>query len=202
LNRHSVNYYQLQVSIRRAAEHLIAKKKKNSIQHVLQAIEMEKLTDYTCNPEYLQEYNRLMCRQEKFLKEVLNVNRASSIVNLEGVGDVEVIHLKNYQNLVLTQAFDLKARLIAYWKIVLRRLIDVIALHLMLNINELVNVDLQKEICNELLSSSGGGVERLLEESPSISGKRQKLSRSVTVLKESKETVSNIMDRIGNYGDN
>lgn len=202
MNRHSVNYYQLQVSIRRAAEHLIAKKKKNSIQHVLQAIEMEKLTDYTCNPEYLQEYNRLMCRQEKFLKEVLNVNRASSIVNLEGVGDVEVIHLKNYQNLVLTQAFDLKARLIAYWKIVLRRLIDVIALHLMLNINELVNVDLQKEICNELLSSSGGGVERLLEESPSISGKRQKLSRSVTVLKESKETVSNIMDRIGNYGDN
>ncbi|RHN42710.1 putative dynamin central domain, Dynamin superfamily [Medicago truncatula] len=86
LNRHSANYYQLQVSIRRAAEHLISKKKKNSIQHVLQAVEMEKLTDYTGNPEYLQEYNKLMSHREVFLKEVLNVDRASSTVKLEGVG--------------------------------------------------------------------------------------------------------------------
>lgn len=202
MNCHSANYYQLQLSIRRAAEHLITKKKKNSVQHVLQAVEMEKLTDYTCNSDYLQEYKKLMANQEAFLKEVLNANGKSSTVNLEGHGDIEVAHLKKYQHVLLTQAFDLKARLIAYWKIVQRRLIDVIALHLMLSINELVNVDLQKEICNELLSSSGGGVERLLEESPSMSGKRQKLSRSVKVLKESKETVANIMDRIGNYGDN
>ncbi|GAU18793.1 hypothetical protein TSUD_80820 [Trifolium subterraneum] len=201
LNRHSANYYQLQVSICRAGEHLIAKKKKSSIQHVLQAVEMEKHTYYTCHPEYLQEYNRLMSLQEEFLKEVLNASRKTSTVKLEGVGDIEVNHLKKYLNM-LTQAYDLKARLIAYWKIVLRRLIDVIALHLMLSINELVNVDLSKEICNELLSSTGGGFERLLEESPSISGKRQKLSRSVKVLKESKETVANIMDRIGAYGDN
>jgi interferon-induced GTP-binding protein Mx1 len=142
-----------------------------------------------------------MSLQEAFLKEVLNDSRKTSNVKLEGVGDIEVNHLKKYPNM-LTQAYDLKARLIAYWKIVLRRLIDVIALHLMLSINELVNQDLQKEICNELLSSTGGGVERLLEESPSISGKREKLRRSVKVLRESKDTVANIMDRIGVYGDN
>ncbi|CAL5214235.1 unnamed protein product [Lathyrus oleraceus] len=197
LSRHSANYYQLQVSTRRAAERLIAKKKKISIQHVLQAVEMEKHTDYTCNPDYLQEYNKLMLDQEEFVEEVLDVNRTSSTVNLEGLGDIEVNHLRNCQN-DLNEAFDLKARSIAYWKIVLRRLIDVIALHLMLSINELVDVDLHKEICNEL----GGGVERLLEESPSISGKREKLSRSVKVLEESKETVANIIDRIGVYGDN
>ncbi|CAJ2677309.1 unnamed protein product [Trifolium pratense] len=202
LNRHSANYYQLQVSIRRAAGHLIAKKKKNCIQHVLQAVEMEKLTDYTCNPEYLEEYNKIVSHQVAFLNEVSNVKRLTSTVNLEGYGPIEVAQLKNYPHQVLTQAYDLKARLIAYWKIVLRRLVDVIALHLMLSINELVNVDFQKELCNGLLSSAGGGVERLLEESPSISGKREKLSRSVKVLKESKETVANIMDRIGVYGDN
>jgi hypothetical protein len=103
---------------------------------------------------------------------------------------------------VLNEAFDLKARLISYWKIVLRRLTDVIALHLMLSINKLVNIDLEKEIFKELSSSTGGGVERLLEESPSISGKREKLNRSVKVLRESKETVANIMDRIGVYADN
>ncbi|XP_050898187.1 dynamin-related protein 4C-like [Lathyrus oleraceus] len=196
LSRHSANYYQLQVSTRRAAERLIAKKKKISIQHVLQAVEMEKHTDYTCNPEYLQEYNKLMLHQQVFVKEVLNANRISSTVKLEGFGDIEVNHLKNCQN-VLSEAFDLKARLIAYWKIVLRRLIDVIALHLMLSINELVDVDLHKEICNEV----GGSIESLLEESPSISMKREKLSRSVRVLRASKDTVAKIMDRIGVYGD-
>ncbi|KAL5053715.1 hypothetical protein RYX36_034397 [Vicia faba] len=203
LNRHSLNYYQLQVSIRRAAELLIEKKKKSSIQHVLQAVQMEKLTDYTCNPEYLKEYNNLMSHQEGFLKEVMNVNREGNTVKLEGVGDITVVHLMKYPDmLTLAQAYDLKARLIAYWKIVIRRLIDVIAMHLMLSINELISTDLQKEICHELLAPSGGGVQRLLEESPSISGKRERLSRSVKVLRESKDTVANIMDRIGVYGDN
>jgi hypothetical protein len=196
MNRHSANYYQLQVATRRAVEHVIAKKKSNSIQHVMQAVDMEKHTDYTCNPEYLQEYNELMSYQEAFLKNVLDDDQCSSTVKLEGVGNIKVNHLIEYPINVLNQAFDLKARLIAYWKIVLRRLIDSIALHLMLSINELINNDLQKEICNEL----GGSVERLLEESPSISGKRQSLSRSVKVLRESKETVANIMDRIGVYG--
>ncbi|WJX47324.1 dynamin GTPase [Trifolium repens] len=199
LKRHCENYYQLQVSTRRAAENLIVKKKKNSIQYVLESVEMEKHTDYTCNPEYMQEYNKLVSHQEAFLKEVLNANRETSTVNLEGVGDIEVNHMMEYHNVLLTQAFDLKARLISYWKIVVRRLIDVIALHLMLSINKLVNIDLEKEIFKELSSSTGGGVERLLEESPSISGKREKLNRSVKVLRESKETVANIMDRIGVY---
>ncbi|XP_058735809.1 dynamin-related protein 4C-like [Vicia villosa] len=203
LNSHSSNYYQLQVSIRRAAEILIAKKKKSSTQHVQQAVQMEKHTDYTCNPEYLQEYNKLMSHQEAFLKEVMNVNREGNTVKLEGVGEIDVVKLMKYPDmLTLVQAYDLKARLIAYWKIVLRRLIDVIALHLMLSINELISNDLNKEICHELLNPSGGGVERLLEESPSISGKRERLSRSVKVLRESKDTVANIMDRIGVYGDN
>lgn len=75
LNHHSSNYYQLQVSTRRAGEKLIAKKKKSSIQHVMQAVEMEKQTDYTCNSEYLLEYNKLIFQQEAFLKEVLNTEQ-------------------------------------------------------------------------------------------------------------------------------
>ncbi|XP_004504261.1 dynamin-related protein 4C [Cicer arietinum] len=198
LNRHSSNYYQLQVSARRAGVKLIEKKKKISIQHVIEAIEMEKLTDYTCNPEYLLEYNKLISQQDEFLKQVLCTATNPTHVNLKGVGEIDVVNLRNYPHL-LSQAFDLKARIIAYWKIVLRRFIDSIALRLMLSINELINTDLQKEIVDDVLSSGGGGIERLLEESPYISGKRQKLSRSVNVLRESKETVAKIMDRIGIY---
>ncbi|XP_057426292.1 dynamin-related protein 4C-like [Lotus japonicus] len=210
LKLHSGDYYQLQVSTRRAGQSLIGMKKQNSIKHVLEAIEMEKHTDYTCNPEYLQEYNKLISHQDAFLKGVLDAS-TNPLYHLQleglgaiglGLGEIQVYDLRDYPPLILSQAFDLKVRLIAYWKIVKRRLIDCIALHLMLSINSLVNKELHAEICHDFLSPNGGGIEKLLEESPSISGKRERLIRSVKVLRESKETVANIIDRIGSYGDN
>ncbi|KAG2410316.1 hypothetical protein LR48_Vigan01g040100 [Vigna angularis] len=200
ITRHCHNYYQLLVSAKRAAQVLISKKKQNSSNHVKEAIEMETYTDYTCNSEFSQEYNRLMSQQEAFVNEVLSQQQPLH-VNLEGVGRIDVAHLRQYPLSVLNQAFDLKVRMISYWKIVQKRLIDTIALHLMLSIHRLVNCDLQKEIVKDLLSPSGGGIERLLEESPSIAGKRERLSRSVRVLRESKVTVGNIIDSIGNYAD-
>ncbi|XP_017414482.2 dynamin-related protein 4C [Vigna angularis] len=200
ITRHCDNYHQLLVSAKRAAQVLISKKKQNSTNHVKEAIEMEMYTDYTCNPEFSQEYIRLISQKEAFVKEVLS-DKQPLHVNLKGVGKIDAAHLRQYPSSVLNQAFDLKVRMISYWKIVQKRLIDIIALHLMLSIHRLVNCDLQTEIVQNLLSPSGGGIERLLEESPSIAGKREKLSRSVRVLRESKETVGNIIDRIGNYGD-
>ncbi|XP_027348439.1 dynamin-related protein 4C-like [Abrus precatorius] len=201
LMRHSENYYQLQLSTKRAGEALITKKKENSIKHVLETVEMEKHTDYTCNTDFMEQYNKLISQQDVFLNAVFNNVDKPSRVNLERVGDIDVGHLRAYSSSVVAQSFDLKVRMISYWKIVQRRLIDSIALHLMLSINKLVNMDFEKEIVYDLLSPKGGGVERLLEESPSISGKREKLRRTVHVLRESKETVANIMDRIGAYGD-
>ncbi|KAJ1404152.1 GTPase effector domain [Sesbania bispinosa] len=151
LMKHTGNYYQLQVSACRAGQNLIAKKKENSSKHVKEAIEMEKRTDYTCNPEYKQEYNKLISRQNAFLNQVLDDYEKPSHVMLEGVGNIDVCHLRDYPHM-LSEAFDLKVRMIAYWKIVQRRLIDNIALHLMLSINDLVNKDLQKEICDDMLS--------------------------------------------------
>ncbi|XP_061364907.1 dynamin-related protein 4C-like [Gastrolobium bilobum] len=202
LMRHCEHYFQLQVSARRAGQILIAKKKESSIRHVMEAVEMEKHTDFTCNPEFMQEYNRLISRQDAFLNDVLDNEDEPDNVMIEGVGQVDVCDLRKYSQVVLSQAFDLKVRMIAYWKIVQRRLIDSMALHLMLSIKNFVDKDFEKEIVHDLLSTSGGGIERLLEESPSISGKREKFSRSVKVLRDSKETVANIMDRIGSYGDN
>ncbi|KAF1867421.1 hypothetical protein Lal_00049850 [Lupinus albus] len=200
LTHHSENYYQLQSSSRRAGQNLIEKMKECSIKHVMVAVEMEQKTDYTCNTEFTVEYTNLISQQEGFVKAVLDTVNNPTQVKLEGVGMIDVGHLRQYSD-VLNQAFDLKVRMIAYWKIVKKRLIDTIALHLMLSISNFVNKDLEKEIVHDLLSPVGGGIERLLEESPSISGKRERLSRSVKVLKESKDTVGNIMDKISSYGD-
>lgn len=53
LMRHSENYYQLQLSARRAGHNLMAKMKERSIKWMMEIVEMEKLTDYSCDPEYV-----------------------------------------------------------------------------------------------------------------------------------------------------
>ncbi|OMP08247.1 Dynamin GTPase effector [Corchorus olitorius] len=70
------------------------------------------------------------------------------------------------------------------------------ALHLVFSVQNLVNKELEKEIVYELMGPNGGGIERLLDESPVVAAKREKLKRSISLLKEAKDVVSRIMDRI------
>ncbi|XVE90522.1 hypothetical protein DITRI_Ditri20bG0084600 [Diplodiscus trichospermus] len=201
LMRHSETYYQLKLSTKRAAHNLVEKKKEQSINRVKEIVQMEKLTDYTCNPDYMTEWTRLMSQQEMFVSNVTNalnnVCGYSSRVALQGFGEIEVEHLRKH-TYVLQQAFDLKMRMTAYWKIVLKRLVDSMALHLQYSVHNLVNYDIE-EIVNELMGPDGHGIERMLVESPAISGMREKLKKSIKLLEESKDVVGKIMDRIAGY---
>uniref|UniRef100_A0A2N9G2Y8 GED domain-containing protein n=1 Tax=Fagus sylvatica TaxID=28930 RepID=A0A2N9G2Y8_FAGSY len=226
---HSVNYPQLQLSFRRAGQNLIAKMKERSVDWVMEIVEMEKLTDYTCNPEYLSDWNKRMSYQHSFLKAVLPAEEWPSIpmavppslskvgipeqkcpsiglrcenrpsfsnLYLEGFGEIEVKKIRQYPHFhphVLQQAFDMKMRMTAYWKIVLRRLVDCMALHLQLSVSKLVNKELEEEIVAELMGA-GGGIERMLDESPSVDAKRLKINKSIELLQKSKEVVAKIMD--------
>ncbi|CAN4081216.1 unnamed protein product [Withania somnifera] len=199
LTHHCDNYPQLQSSSRRAAQNLIAKKKNESIDWVREIIGMEKLTDYTCNPDYVATYSKLMAQQDT-LMEIMNDRWKSSVIDLEGVGEIDVGHLRKHLD-VVQQAFDLKMRMMAYWKIVLMRLVDSMALHIMFSIRNMVNKEMEDEIVQDLMAPHGGGIERMLDESPLIAEKRSRLRNSVKLLKESKEVVANIMDRISFNGD-
>ncbi|XP_071922477.1 dynamin-related protein 4C-like [Coffea arabica] len=199
LMKHSENYPQLQSSIRRAAQNLVSEKREQSIDWVLQIIEMEKLTDYTCNPEYTATWHKLMESQDTFM-DIINDRWKTTTLEINGIGEVEVGHLRKHL-VVAEQAFDLKMRMIAYWKIVLRRLVDSMALHLLFSIQKLVNKDMETKMVNELIGHHGGGLERMLEESPSIADKRYRLNRSIKLLRESKEIVAEIMDNIAAYAD-
>ncbi|KAJ9186099.1 hypothetical protein P3X46_005640 [Hevea brasiliensis] len=198
LMHHSENYFQLQLSTRRAGHNLISKMKEQSISWVIEMVQMEKMTDYTCNPDYMSEWNKLMETQDTFRKTILT--QGYSKAEIKGIGVVEVGDIRAYQN-VLHQAFDLKMRMTAYWKIVLRRLVDSMALHLQFSVQNLVNKEMEKEIISELISNHGGAIERMLEESPSVAGKREKLNISIKLLGESKKVLGNIMDKIAAYGD-
>ncbi|MCD7457657.1 hypothetical protein HAX54_035690 [Datura stramonium] len=196
---HCDNYPQLQSSTRRAAQNLIAKKKNESVDWVREIIGMEKLTDYTCNPDYLATYSKFMAQQHMFM-EVMNDPGKCSVINLEGIGGIDVGHLRKHLD-VVQQAFDLKMRMMSYWKIVLMRLVDSMALHIMFSIRNMINKEMEEEIVEDLMAPHGGGIERMLDESPLVAEKRNRLKKSVKLLKESKAMMGNIMDKISLHGD-
>jgi hypothetical protein len=87
-------------------------------------------------------------------------------------------------------------RMTAYWKIVLRRLVDFMALHLQFCVRNLVNKEMEEEIVQELVGRHDGAIERMLEESPAVAAKREKLNASIQLLRESNNVLGNIMDKI------
>ena len=91
--------------------------------------------------------------------------------------------------------------MIAYWKIVLRRFVDCMALHLQLSVRNLVDKELEMEIISESVASHVGGIEKLMEELPSVASKRVRLNRSIKKLTDCKAVVANMRDRIVSYGD-
>ncbi|KAH8522072.1 hypothetical protein H0E87_002909 [Populus deltoides] len=190
---HTENYPQVLLTTKRACQNLMVKMREQSTDWVSELVQMEKLTDYTCNPEYLNEWNMLMSYRQTFIDEVQK--NESSKMKIEGFGEVEIVNLRAYQPL-LSQAFDLKMRMTAYWKIVSRRLVDCMALHLQLCVRNLVSKELEKEIVTELMATNGGKLEMMLEEAPSVAAKRKRLNASIELLREAKDVLSNIMGNV------
>ncbi|KAL4340923.1 hypothetical protein GQ457_08G010040 [Hibiscus cannabinus] len=195
---HSEMYYLVNVSTKRAAHKLVQKMRQQSINRVKEIVEMEKLTGYTSNPDYMTEWTKLMSLQDCFISQ-LNECQPPSRVVLQGVGEIEIEHLRQNTNVFLMQqAFDLKMRMCAYWKIFKVRLVDSMALHLQYSVHNLVNNDME-EIVKELMGADGHGIERMTMDSPGVAAKREKLRRSIELLKESKDNVVKIMDGIAGY---
>ncbi|CDY23281.1 BnaA08g12650D [Brassica napus] len=169
---------------------LISKIKEQSVTRV---IEMEKLTEYTCNPEYTTVCTQKIAAQANFVNAVSS-NQSS--LTLAGFGTVSITHLRKYPSQLLHQAFDMKVSMTAYWSIVVRRIVDSFTLYLQFTVKNLVNSQFQKEIVGEL--GGGGDVEKMLDESPSVACKREKLKNSIKLLKESKEAVAAVLDQ--NHG--
>ncbi|KAK8651475.1 hypothetical protein V6N13_141076 [Hibiscus sabdariffa] len=196
--RHSEIYYLLKVSTKRAAHKLVQKMRQQSINRVEEIVEMEKLTGYTSNPDYMTEWTKLMNLQDSFISQANECQPPSRVV-LQGVGEIEIEHLRQHTNVfLLQQAFDLKMRMCAYWKIFKVRLVDSMALHLQYSVHNLVNNDME-EIVKELMGADGHGIERMTMDSPVTAAKREKLRRSIELLKESKDNVVKIMDGIAGY---
>ncbi|KAF3644168.1 Dynamin-related protein 4C [Capsicum annuum] len=144
--------------------------------------------------------HNLIAKKNESVDWIMNYPRKGSVVNLNGLGDVDAGHLRKHLGLV-QQAFDMKMSVVAYWKIVLMRLVDSMALHIMHTIQNMINKDMEEEIVQELMAPRSGGIKRMLDESPVVAEKCSRLKKSVKLLMESNEVVSNIMGRISYHGD-
>ncbi|KAL3598199.1 hypothetical protein D5086_006117, partial [Populus alba] len=63
-------------------------------------------------------------------------------------------------------------------------------------LRNLVNKEMEEEIVQELVGRHDGAIERMLEESPAVAAKREKLNVSIKLLRESNNVLANIMDKI------
>ncbi|KAL8151004.1 hypothetical protein V2J09_020812 [Rumex salicifolius] len=194
MRNHCTNFPQLHSTMRRAAEGVVSKMKKQGTERMKEMLEMEKVADYTCCPEYISTWKHLMAHQQEFMAIVEETAKTKTTkLKIVEFGEVDVAHMRAHKG-VAQRAFDMKMRVKAYWKVVLRRMVDSVALHLLFSVQSLVNKELEAAIVEELMRPDGGGIERLLEEAPSVTNKREKLTRSVELLKESKYVVEQSMD--------
>ncbi|CAH8384385.1 unnamed protein product [Eruca vesicaria subsp. sativa] len=183
----------IQHFIKRACGRLLSMIKEQSVSRVTEIVEMEKLTDYTCNKEYTNVYTHYIAAQGSFISAAVNTYKIS--FDLTGFGTVPTTHLRKYPVELLHQAFDIKMRITAYWAIVVRRIVDSTALYLQFTLKNFINSQFQKEIVAELVNHRGvGDVEKMLEESTAVASKREKLKNSIRLLKEAKDAVSAIVD--------
>lgn len=138
---------------------------------------METISDYTSNPGYMKTWYELMEQQDKFM-EVIQDSSKPAKVNLNGLGEVEVGHLRQYSTMV-EQAFDMRMRLTAYWKVVVMRLVDELALHILHSLKVLVEDEFESAMVNEIVGSRASGIEKMLEERPSTAGSMTDLGRAL-----------------------
>ncbi|GKE87885.1 dynamin-related protein 4C-like protein [Tanacetum coccineum] len=179
--------------MRKALQNVMAKMKKKFAKRVTDMIEMEKITDYTCDPDFIILWNKLKgSNQEQFSKAM---SSRWEEIKMEGYGTINVKHLFNIPSNIRDQAFDLKMRMAAYWIIVLKRMVDWLALQLRFLMQKLVNNEIEKEIVNEVMVH-GGGIEKMLDELPYIAKNRDRLQGSISLLQESKEIIEYVMDGI------
>ncbi|KAL6124858.1 hypothetical protein ACLB2K_077366 [Fragaria x ananassa] len=106
--------------------------KERSVKWTKEMVEMESLTDYTCNPEYVSERTRLMGQQDSLMNALLTGKH--------------YYPCRRYRE-------------------------------------ELVNKDLEIEF---LGPNCGGGIEKMLQEPPKVSVKRENLVKRIKKLKIAK----------------
>ncbi|PWA36509.1 dynamin related protein 4C [Artemisia annua] len=189
---HFGNYSGLLPAMRKATRNVVQNIKDRFLERAVELIEMEKITDYTCDPNYIAYLNKLMGNpRDEFLKVMCNHN--VNTIDVEGYGRIEVRHLLSVSENMRNQAFDLKMRITAYMNIVMKRIVDSTALQLQFWIQHLVNKEIYAEIMYELIVQYDN-IESTPDEPSDMV--REKLLGSIGILQISKNVIRKTINGI------
>ncbi|PWA78237.1 dynamin central domain-containing protein [Artemisia annua] len=176
-------------SIKKLVPNVIARMKKKLMKRVVEWIEVEKLTCFSSNPDFIASWRKIEeNNHEQFSK---SMSSHCEVINIEGHGMINVKHLFHVKPDIRNQAFELKMLTTAYWEVVLNRMVDFVAFQLRFRMHEMVN----KEIVNELMVN-GAGIDHILDEPESGSKERERLQRSIDLLQESKIIIEDILNDV------
>jgi len=188
---HHGDYPQLVSSMRKALQNVMEKMKVEFLHKVEEMIEMEKTTNYTCDPDFVSSCNKLMGNRDAFLKAMCNHLEE---INLEGHDELMMINVKHLFNVpgnTRDQAFDLKMRMTCYWEIVLKRMVDWMALELQFMVQKVVNKEMEMEMVKEVMVH-GGGIENVSEELSSSGKQSVRLQRSIALFQKSQQIIDQV----------
>ncbi|KAJ3691134.1 hypothetical protein LUZ61_020298 [Rhynchospora tenuis] len=101
--RHCENYPQLKAASQRAIQGLIDKMRDRSCKFVKDMIDMELVSDYTSNPDYMKSWVELMKEEQLFMQSIEDHSKPTGI-SLKYFGTVDVGHLRPHVD-VAEQAF-------------------------------------------------------------------------------------------------
>ncbi|XP_071727205.1 dynamin-related protein 4C-like [Rutidosis leptorrhynchoides] len=199
------NYPWLLSSMKKATRNVMDDIKDAFIERFIQMLETEKITDYTCDPNYIPSLNMLMGNpRDEFLKVIHNHRNNDNNDNnitmyVEGYGKMEFKHLLNVSENMINQAFDLKMRMTAYWNIALKRMVDWTALQLQFWIRKIVNKEMYMGIAYEMVVRDNG-VENTTSDDDDdelpMDIKRKMLHTTIAMLRESKRVITQVMNDI------
>ncbi|GKC91031.1 dynamin-related protein 4C [Tanacetum coccineum] len=191
---HTQNYPQLTQSVKKAAKNVIANTKECFKVKVFEFIKIKNMEGYTRDPRVISSLNKLKESHDRVFEAMrFNYDQRAEILKVS----VRVFHLKSNPKNIVSEAFDIKLRIVALLETVLHMFIGFVESNLQLMLHGMVENEMKTELVNELKSDDENRYTTLLmKESPLMTTKRWKLKNRIALLEKFKKVVEEAMDEI------
>lgn len=101
-------------------------------------------------------------------------------IGLNHFSKVEIGHFCKY-SMLAKQTYDMRMRLTPYWKIVILKMVDEFTLHFLNGLKLVVEEELEAELVNDVVSARVNEIGWMMERSPRIAGKRERLKKRTKI---------------------
>nr|GFB20245.1 hypothetical protein [Tanacetum cinerariifolium] len=164
---------------------------------VSEAFDIKNMEGYTRDPRVISSLNKLKESHDRVFEAMrFDIDQRAELLKVS----VRVFHLKSYPKNIVSEAFDIKVRMVAWLETVLHMFIGFVESHLLLMLRGMVENDMEAKLVNELRSDGENRYKPLPKESPLMTTKQWKLKNRIVLLEKFKKVVEETMDKISFHG--